>query len=152
MAEPLNSYKLGEMRRQRFIDLLIEIPGLNSIQIIAEMSKRYKDKRQVHVCLAQMSDMGELYRVKKNNLWYYTARVKTTVKAEILSSKRLAASNLAKAKMTENTKKYGKPVKIVHNGVIEPWRTVHIGGKLKSTNQGGQGAIRERVYAGICEI
>ena len=25
-------------------------------------------------------------------------------------------------------------------------RTVHIGGKLKSTNQGGQGALRPRVY------
>ena len=145
----IGRYVEGARNRQQIIDYLISNPGALAPDIIRNLGL---DKVAGSDRLAKMCSRGELSRVKAKYcgvnskgksfcMWTYayTAEVTKTVGADEMLKK--VAENVHQ-KPVEKIKKTPKTPKWLTRNT-DPDRP-------PLTNQGGQGAVRQRVYVASC--
>jgi len=128
----------NQHRRQAILDHLHTVGPLTTKQIAAYLGM--PDTR-VSTTLGDMQYRREVVNVGMRGKATWAALTSTTVSAVDVQEKivrAVVANN--KAKMRDG-----------HTPDKQPWRTVHIGGSLpKTSDQGGQGALRPTVYVNCC--
>ena len=129
----------SQNRRQAILDHLNATPLRTAAQLAVAIGGGV-DARTVQHSLTSMRMRGEVAATGPHLCRQYVAVVKTTVSAQVLYDAISVQRELETA-----AKRAAAEATAAKKKVAEPWRTVHIGGKLKSTNQGGQGALRPRV-------
>ena len=153
MTKPLaisRMYIAAETRRQRYLDYITENPGVIATEIQKHMIETYGDKAKTTNTTRTMCAMGELRTApaKPQGYRYYATANKTISAREMAIRHREANDRINEAKRNG-----AKPLNVQQKN-DEPWlyrnRPDHPD-HVAPTNQGGQGALRARVYVGASE-
>lgn len=140
----------AEVRRQRYLDYLNEHPGSLSTEIVEHMISTFDDDADPFNCLMTMLAHNEVFRTTVGRKHRYTALVKTTVSAIDIRDRRNAA---IKTKTNEqHTRESTSTERIVSgkNDSLACARYIHTPSHVH--HRGGQGAVRERVWAGTVGV
>lgn len=142
----------AEIRRQRYLDFFNEYPGKIAADLERHMLEVYGETGKTTNTTRQLMALGEIRAVKADRRgWKYFANVLTTTPADVFSKKQREA---AKRRMDElhgnevERHKESKPGHYIHRAGHYENVPDHKPGSPLSC-QGGQGGMRERVYAGI---
>lgn len=139
-------FERAEIRRQRYLDFLHANPGSLSTDIDAYMLETYGDTAKSFNTTRQLLALNEIMATKTSRVWRYYATAITTTPAKVFSDKQKEAARKRMHRM--NGTDYIEPEKPVAGKTdsLGCARYVHSPSHVHST--GGQGAVRERVWAG----
>lgn len=134
-------YRAAAARRQAILDYLACHPGARMGDIGAWLAAR-GDHGSVGNTVRTLIDWNEARFEGNSRTRSYYAIARTTRSAEECCQLRdalLAQSNAARADASGNETTRRRP---------EPWRFIHRASETPIPNQGGQGALRQRVHVG----
>jgi hypothetical protein len=139
-------YLSAAIRRQRYLDFINEHPGVIAADIERHMLETYGEKAKTTNTTRTMCGFGELRSVpyKKQGYRYY-ATAKVTISAHEMATRALEKTKdrmNAEKLMAEVPNKQDSSATGYYRNC--PDHPAHIAPK----NQGGQGAVRSRVYVG----